>query len=78
MLTSQQRLVSSNISHTSANVIQTQASIQQQTQVVQAQHSSQPSAQQLSQPSSKNYISPILDHSGSRKRHDMEQEHVPA
>ena len=79
MLTTQQRLVSSNISHTTSNVIQTQAPIQQQQpQVVQAQQSSQSSVQQLQQQSGKNYISPILDHSGSRKRQDLEPECMPA
>ncbi|KAE8748675.1 hypothetical protein FOCC_FOCC004688 [Frankliniella occidentalis] len=79
MLTSQQRIVSSNISHTSANIIQTQAPIQQQqTQVVQSQQTSQPVVQQLQQQSNKNYISPILDHSGSRKRQEIEPDHMPA
>lgn len=77
MLTTQQRLVSTNISHTTANVIQTQAPMQhQQTHVVQAQQSSQSS--QLQQQSNKNFISPILDHSGSRKRQDLEPECMPA
>ncbi|KAJ1520220.1 hypothetical protein ONE63_004430 [Megalurothrips usitatus] len=77
MLTSQQRLVSTNISST-PNVIQTQAPIQQQTQVVQAQQASQSTVQQIQQQTNKNFISPILDHSGSRKRQEIEPDHMPA